>query len=57
MNWWSKMNNSGVAGTPSKATAEKGRKMLEATIEQLVGVFRDFRAMPDGNRVDRRVRP
>ena len=27
MNWWSKMNESGVAGTPSKATAEKGKVM------------------------------
>lgn len=57
MNWWSKMNDSGVSGTPSKATAEKGRAMLESTIGQLVGVCRDFRDMPDGARVDHRVQP
>jgi creatinine amidohydrolase len=56
MNWWSKMNESGVAGTPSKATAEKGKVMLEATIQRLVGICRDFRAMPGGERVDYRVR-
>jgi creatinine amidohydrolase len=57
MNWWSKMNTSGVAGTPSRATAEKGRKMLEATIEGLVVICGEFRDMPDGERVDHRVRP
>jgi creatinine amidohydrolase/Fe(II)-dependent formamide hydrolase-like protein len=55
MNWWSKMNDSGVAGTPSKATAEKGRNMLEATVERIVGVCHDFRDLPEGNRVDHRV--
>ncbi len=55
MNWWSKMNDSGVAGTPSKATAEKGRTMLEATIARLVEICREFRDMPDGTRVDRRA--
>jgi creatinine amidohydrolase len=52
MNWWSRMNDSGVAGTPSKATAEKGRIMLEATIERLIGICRDFRDMPAGERVN-----
>ena len=56
MNWWSKMNDSGVAGTPTKATAEKGRKMLEATIAELIDVARSFQAMPDGKRVDRRAK-
>jgi creatinine amidohydrolase len=55
MNWWSKMNDSGVAGTPSKATAEKGRTMLEATITRLVEICREFRELPDGSRVDRRA--
>ena len=55
MNWWSKMNDSGVAGTPSKATAEKGRKMLETTIDRIVSVCRDFRDLPEGTRVDHRV--
>ena len=55
MNWWSKMNDSGVAGTPSKATAEKGRKMLETTVERIVEVCRDFRDLPEGERHDHRV--
>ena len=55
MNWWSKMNASGVAGTPSKATAEKGRIMLEATVTRLEKICREFRDIPDGERVDHRV--
>jgi creatinine amidohydrolase len=55
MNWWSKMNASGVSGTPSRATAEKGSKMLEATVERLVSICREFRGMPDSERVDHRL--
>ena len=29
MNWWSRMNNSGVAGTATLATADKGKAMFE----------------------------
>jgi len=55
MNWWSKMNDSGVAGTPSKATAEKGQVMLETTITRLIDICKEFRDMPDGQRVDHRI--
>jgi creatinine amidohydrolase len=55
MNWWSRMNDSGVAGTPTLATAEKGRAMLEATIERLIEAAREFRLMPDWPRHDHRV--
>ena len=57
MNWWSRMSATGVNGTPSRATAEKGRVMVETTIERLIAIARDFRAMPDTPRVDHRVRP
>lgn len=46
MNWWSRMNETGVAGTPTRATAEKGRRMVEGTIGRLLEVAREFRAMP-----------
>jgi creatinine amidohydrolase/Fe(II)-dependent formamide hydrolase-like protein len=55
MNWWSKMNASGVSGTPTRATAEKGRAMLEATVDRLVTICREFRELPDGARVDHRA--
>lgn len=54
MNWWSRMNTSGVSGTPTRATAEKGRQMLEATVTRLVTICGEFRDMPDGTRVDHR---
>jgi creatinine amidohydrolase len=54
MNWWSRMNDSGVAGTPSLASAEKGKAMLEGTITRLIEVSREFREMPLTPRIDRR---
>lgn len=57
MNYWSRMNDSGVAGTPTLATEEKGQRMLEGTIARLVEVAREFRAMPLTNRIDHRWKP
>ncbi|MBW7922067.1 MAG: creatininase family protein [Rubellimicrobium sp.] len=55
MNWWSRMNDSGVAGTPSLASAEKGQRMLEGTITRMIEVGREFRQIPLAERVDHRV--
>lgn len=57
MNWWSRMNVSGVAGTPTLASAEKGRKMVEGTIERLLVIAQEFRELPIEPRVDHRRRP
>ena len=56
MNYWSRMNDSGVAGTPTLATAEKGRAMVEGTIERLLEVANEFRALEIKPRVDHRVK-
>jgi creatinine amidohydrolase len=55
MNWWSRMSSTGVNGTPSYATVEKGRVMIETTIERLIQVATDFRDMPLAERADWRV--
>lgn len=55
MNWWSKMSNTGVNGTPSLASADKGRVMVEATIGRLIQISREFRDMQDSPRVDHRI--
>lgn len=55
MNWWSRMNDTGVAGTPTFATREKGQRMLEGTIARLLEVAREFRQMPLAPRIDRRA--
>lgn len=57
MNFWSRMSESGVNGTPSRATAEKGEKMIEATIAALLTIAREFRDLPDLPRVDLCARP
>jgi creatinine amidohydrolase len=57
MNYWSRMSESGVSGTPSFATAEKGRTMIETTIERLIEAAREFRDLPDTPRIDMRVKP
>ena len=57
MNWWSRMNDSGVAGTATLATAAKGQAMFEGTVERLIEASREFRLMPDWPRHDHRVEP
>jgi creatinine amidohydrolase len=46
MNTWSRMSDSGVNGRPSLATAAKGKAIVEAAIDALVTVAREFRDMP-----------
>ena len=56
MNYWSRMNVSGVAGTPTLATAEKGRAMVEGTIERLLTIASEFRDLAVTPRIDYRVK-
>lgn len=47
MGWVTRdINTTGVIGDATKATAEKGRKMLDFAGEKLVGVFREIEAIP-----------
>jgi len=55
MNFWSRMSQSGVNGTPSFATAAKGEKMISATIDRLITIAREFRDLTQPPRVDYRV--
>ncbi len=55
MNFWSRMSQSGVNGTPSFATAAKGEKMISATIHRLITIAREFRDLTQPPRVDYRV--
>lgn len=57
MNYWSRMNVSGVAGTPTLATAEKGRVMVEGTIGRLLTIANEFRELKIDPRIDYRQRP
>lgn len=53
--WWSSFSRSGVAGEATKATAEKGRLLVERAAENLVALARELRARPNPaeTRVDR----
>ncbi len=45
MDWWSRQSKSGTVGDPTLASAEKGRRLFEATVAALVDLARDFREM------------
>ena len=50
--WFSRYSRTGTVGDPTKATAEKGRRFVEAVVERLVGLIREFRAREIQPRVD-----
>lgn len=49
--YWSTVTQNGVKGDPTKATAEKGRIILEAAANELVEVIRELKARPIRNRI------
>jgi creatinine amidohydrolase len=50
--WFSRYSNTGAVGDPTKATAEKGRRFVEAVIGRLVLLITEFRAREIRPRVD-----
>lgn len=52
MPYWSSMSKSGVRGDATKATVEKGEQFLEAAIEGLVELIREFGGVEIEARVD-----
>lgn len=53
--WTSSATPTGVSGAPTRATAAKGKAILEAAGENLLAFVREFRAMDKGKRIDHRV--
>lgn len=53
MEHWSALTDSGVMGDPTKATANKGRKLLDAAAEGLIQLIDELRARERKPRVDR----
>lgn len=49
---WSALSESGVMGDPTKATAEKGRALLEAAANGIVELIDEMRARAPAQRVD-----
>ena len=50
--WFSRYSRTGTVGDPTKATAEKGRRFVEAVVERMVTLIREFRAREIRPRVD-----
>ena len=46
MPWWSSFSRTGVQGSPTLATAEKGRTLLDAAVAECVAYVRELREMP-----------
>src|SRR5258706_16308362 len=52
MDYWTRFSKSGVNGDPTLATAEKGRIIFEAVVNNFVLFAREFKKRPMGERVD-----
>ncbi|MBM3776103.1 MAG: creatininase family protein [Acidobacteria bacterium] len=50
--WFSRYSKTGTVGDPLKASAEKGRRFVEAVVERMVALIREFRARQIQPRVD-----
>jgi len=52
MEWWSSFSDTGTVGDPTLASAEKGQRVFDATVEQMVLLIKEFRTRPIRPRVD-----
>lgn len=52
--WWSSVSETGTMGAAKLATKEKGGKFLEAAIEGIIAVVREYAQRPIPQRVDHR---
>ncbi len=50
--WFSRYSKTGTVGDPTKASREKGRQFVEAVVERMVSLIREFRARKIQPRVD-----
>jgi creatinine amidohydrolase len=46
MPWWSSFSRTGVQGRPTLATADKGRRLLDAAVHECVAYVRELREIP-----------
>jgi len=50
--WFSRYSKTGTVGDPTKATREKGRRFVEAVVERMIALLKEFRAREIRPRVD-----
>jgi creatinine amidohydrolase/Fe(II)-dependent formamide hydrolase-like protein len=52
MPWWSSFSRTGIQGDASKATAEKGMRLLDAAVAECVEFVRELLARPLPERLE-----
>ena len=50
--WFSRYSKTGTVGDPTKATREKGQKFVEAVVERMIALLKEFRMREIRPRVD-----
>ncbi len=50
--WFSRYSKTGAVGDPTRATADKGKKFVDAVVQRLVGLIQEFRDREIKPRVD-----
>jgi creatinine amidohydrolase len=50
--WFSRYSKTGTVGDPTKATRAKGERFVNAVVERLIELIRDFRTREIQPRVD-----
>src|SRR4029077_1523167 len=50
--WFSRYSKTGTVGDPTKATREKGKQFVEAVVERMVRLLKEFRQREIGPRTD-----
>jgi creatinine amidohydrolase len=57
MPWWNALSRTGVHGAATKATEEKGRRLLGAAVDECVEFVRELRSKPLPVRMEPRITP
>jgi creatinine amidohydrolase/Fe(II)-dependent formamide hydrolase-like protein len=50
--WFSRYSRTGTVGDPTKASAEKGRRFVDAVVERMIALIREFRERKIEKRID-----
>ena len=43
MDWWSRMSRTGILGDPTKANADKGKRVLDIYVKKLSEFIQEFK--------------
>lgn len=52
MEWWSRKSRTGVVGDPTVASADKGKRVFDVSVERIIDLVRDFKRLSRKPRID-----